>query len=84
MRTSQENRQGNQAPTRETSPTVAPSSSPTPPGTNLQLLDDDDDMDNQPAEIPTDLTPEVTTDQPRCYPTRMFRRRPVHYADGNE
>jgi len=41
--TSQKNRQGDQAPTRDTSPTVAPSSSPMPPGTNLQLLDDDDD-----------------------------------------
>jgi len=41
-RTSQENMQGNQTPTRDTSPAVAPSSSPTPPGTNLQSLDDDD------------------------------------------
>ena len=84
MRTSQENRQGDQAPTRDTSPTAAPSSSPMPPGTNLQLLDDDDDdMDSQPARIPTYPTPTVT-DQPRRYPTRTFRRRPACYADGHE
>jgi len=60
------------------SPTVVPSSSPTPPGTNLQLLDDDndDDMDGQTAGILTDQTSAVT-DRPRCYPTRAFRRRPV-------
>ena len=85
MRTSQENVQGNQTPTRGNSPTLAPSSRPIPPGTNLQLLDDDDDddMDSQPAGILTDPTPAVTN-QPRRYPTRTFRRRPARYADGHE
>ena len=85
MRTSQENVQGNQTPIRGNSPTLAPSSSPTPPGTNLQLLDDDDDddMDSKPAGILTDPTPAMTN-QPRRYPMRTFRRRPVCYADGHE
>ena len=83
MRTSQENVQGNQTPTIGNSPTLAPSSSPTPPGTNLQLLDDDDDMDSQPAGILTDSTAAVTN-QPRRYPMRTFRRRSAHYADGHE
>ena len=73
--------QGNQ-PTRNTSPAPAPAINTEPPGTNVQLLDDDD-MDSQPAEIPTNPTTAMR-DQPRCYPTRTFRRRPAHYADGYE
>ena len=70
-------------PARNTSPASAPTCVTSPPGTNLQFVDDDD-TDTQPvdhSQVPTDPAPS-TIDQPRCYPLQTSRRRPDRYADG--
>ena len=72
-------------PIRNTSPASAPTCATSPPGTNLQLVDDDN-TDTQPVEhsqVSGGPAPS-TTDQPRRYPLRTSRRRPDHYADGQE
>ena len=72
-------------PARNTSPASAPICATSPPGTNLQLVDDDD-TDTQPvdhSQVPAGPAPS-TIDQPRRYPLRTSRRRPDRYADGQE
>jgi len=65
--------------TSSTSSTLVAKDSTTPPGTNLQLVEDDD-TDTQQAPEASDVSP--TTEQPRRYPLRTSRRRPARYADG--
>jgi len=53
--------------------------STTPPGTNLQLVEDDD-VDTQPEQVANDVIP--SSEQSRRYPLRTSRRRPARYSDG--
>jgi len=67
-------------PAESTLPTPAAIDHVIPPGTNLQLVEDDD-TDTQPIEVLTDPIQSVP-DQPRRYPLRTTRRRPARYEDG--
>ena len=65
--------------TSNTSSTLVARDGTTPPGTNLQLVEDDD-IDTQQAPEASDVS--STSEQPRRYPLRTSRRRPARYADG--
>ena len=62
---------------------------PVPPGTNLELVDDDDNLSNNSPPLANEdlatsnMQSDIRTDYSRRYPICENRRRPVRYRDEN-